>query len=307
MSQRAHCRDQVVVVSGDGTVSTLRIALPNKGRLNSNAVKLMNRVGFQVPDSSSRTLLAEFGKGRYQVLMARAQDIPEFVEMGAADLGVTGLDLVLETKRNVERLMDLDFGRCRLVVAVPEESAVKDASEVPDGCAVATSFPNLTKEFFTGIGKNVSPAEVSGATEVAPRIGLADVIVDLTETGSTLKLNHLREVGLVLESTAVLVANSRSVKDKRLEIEEITNAFESVMNASKKRYIMANVPKDKLQMLSTLVPGVSGPTVMNIMGRDDLVAIHAVTNEDEVNGVIAMLKSIGAAGILVMPIDRMVL
>lgn len=288
-------------------MNTLRIALPNKGRLNSNAVRLMNRVGFQVPDSNSRTLLAEFGKGRYQVLMARAQDIPEFVEMGAADLGVTGLDLVLETRRGVERLMDLDFGRCRLVVAVPEESKIGAASEVPDGCAVATSFPNLTRDFFSGLGKKISLAEVTGAAEVAPRIGLAEVIVDLTETGSTLKLNHLREIGVVLESVAVLIANPKSVKEKRLRIEEIASAFESVMNASKKRYIMANVPKDRLQMLNTLIPGVSGPTVMNIMGREDLVAIHAVTNEDEVNGVIAMLKSIGAAGILVMPIDRMVL
>jgi len=294
-------------VQGDDTVSTLRIALPNKGRLNSSAAKLMNRIGFPVPDSNSRTLLAEFGKGRYQVLMARAQDIPEFVEMGAADLGMTGLDLVLETRRNVERLMDLDFGRCRLVVAVPEESSVRNASEVPDGCAVATSFPNLTTEFFGKLGKKVTPAEVSGATEIAPRIGLADVIVDLTETGSTLKLNHLREVGSVLESVAVLIANPKSMEDKRLRIDEVTSAFESVMNASKKRYIMANVPKDRLQNLNTLVPGVSGPTVMTIMGREDLVAIHAVTNEDEVNGVIAMLKSIGATGILVMPIDRMVL
>lgn len=288
-------------------MSMLRIALPNKGRLNGSAVRLMNRIGFPVPDSNSRTLLAEFGKGRYQVLMARAQDIPEFVEMGAADIGITGLDLVLETKRDVRRLMDLDFGRCRLVAAVSEESPVREAADVPDGCVVATSFPNLTREFFQGLGKAVTPAEVSGATEVAPRIGLADVIVDLTETGSTMKMNRLREVGVVLESVAVLIANPRSVEEKRLTIEEVTSAFASVMNASRKRYIMANVPRDRLPTLNTLVPGVSGPTVMNIMGRDDLVAIHAVTNEDEVNGVIAMLKSVGAAGILVMPIERMVL
>lgn len=288
-------------------MSMLRIAIPNKGRLNGSAVRLMNRIGFQVPDSNSRTLLAEFGKGRYQVLMARAQDIPEFVEMGAADIGITGLDLVLETKRDVRRLMDLDFGRCRLVAAVPEESDVMGAADVPDGSVVATSFPNLTTEFFRALGKTVTTAEVSGSTEVAPRIGLAEVIVDLTETGSTLKMNRLREVGVILESVAVLIANPNSVDKKRLTIEEVTSAFASVMDASRKRYIMANVPKDRLQTLNTLVPGVSGPTVMTIMGRDDLVAIHAVTNEDEVNGVIAMLKSIGATGILVMPIDRMVL
>jgi ATP phosphoribosyltransferase len=157
------------------------------------------------------------------------------------------------------------------------------------------------------MGKTVNVAEVSGATEVAPQVGLADVITDLTETGSTLKLNHLKEIGVVLESRAVLIANGKSMAEKRARIEEVTSAIESVMNASRKRYLMANVPKAVMPNLSTLLPGVSGPTIMNIMGRDDLVAIHAVTNEDEINGVITMLKSIGATGILVMPIERMVL
>jgi ATP phosphoribosyltransferase len=288
-------------------MTMLRIALPNKGRLNQSAIKLMNRIGFPVPDSSSRTLLAEFGKGRYQVLLARAQDIPEFVEMGAADLGMTGLDLVLETKRDVEKVMDLDFGKCRLVIAVPDESSVGKVEDVRDGCTVATSFPNLTKEFFANLGKNVKLAEVSGAAEVAPRIGLADIITDLTETGSTLKLNHLREIGVIVESRAVLIANRKALSEKKLRIDEVTSALQSVMNASRKRYLMANVPKDRLGNLKTLVPGVAGPTVMNIMGREDMAAIHAVVNEDEVNGVITMLKSIGATGILVVPIERMVL
>jgi ATP phosphoribosyltransferase len=288
-------------------MTMLRIAIPNKGRLNQSAIKLMNRIGFPVPDSSSRTLLAEFAKGRYQVLLARAQDIPEFVEMGAADLGMTGLDLVLETKSDVERVMDLDFGKCRLVIAVPEESPVGNVKDVRDGCTVATSFPNLTKEFFANLGKNVKLAEVSGATEVAPRIGLADIITDLTETGSTLKLNHLREIGVIVESRAVLIANRKALSEKKLRIDEVTSALQSVMNASLKRYLMANVPKDRLDNLKTLIPGVAGPTVMNIMGREDMAAIHAVVNEDEVNGVITMLKSIGATGILVVPIERMVL
>lgn len=288
-------------------MSTVRIALPNKGRLNQSAIRLMNKIGFPMPDASNRTLLAEFGKGRYQVLLARAQDIPEFVEMGAADLGITGLDLVKETNRRVETLMELDFGRCRLVIAVPEESPIQDATQVRDGCTVATCFPNLTRAFFESIGKKVELAEVSGATEVAPQVGLAEVITDLTETGSTLKLNHLREVGVILESVAVLIANGKSLVEKKTRIEEVTSAIQSVMSASKKRYLMANVPKASLQNLKTLIPGVSGPTVMNIMGRDDMVAIHAVVNEDEVNGVITMLKSIGGTGILVVPIDRMVL
>ena len=287
-------------------MTMLRIALPNKGRLNKNAMDLMARIGFPVPDTDSRTLLAEFGKGRYQVLMARAQDIPEFVEMGAADLGITGLDLVLETRRAVVKVMDLDFGRCRLVIAVPEESCIRTVDDVEDGCRVATSFPNLTREFFSKIGKAVSMAEVSGAAEVAPQIGLADIVSDLTQTGSTLRLNHLREIGVVLESRAVLVANQSSLDGKHLLIEEVTSAFESVMSAAKMRYLMANVPRDRLPSLGSLLPGVSGPTVMNIMGRDDMVAIHAVTKEDELNGVIAVLKGIGSTGILVVPIERMV-
>ncbi len=288
-------------------MTMVRIALPNKGRLNQSAIRLMNRIGFPVPDASNRTLLAEFGKGRYQILLVRAQDIPEFVEMGAADLGITGLDLVMETGRKIEKVLDLDFGRCRLVVAVPEDSPIQKVEDVRDGCTVATSFPNLTKEFFQRMGKHVEIAEVSGATEVAPQVGLADIITDLTETGSTLKLNHLREIAVILESRAVLIGNKKAMSDKQARIEEVVSAIDSVMNASRKRYIMANVPKASLQNMKTLLPGISGPTVMNIMGREDMVAIHAVTNEDEVNGVITMLKSIGATGILVIPIERMVL
>jgi ATP phosphoribosyltransferase len=285
----------------------VRIALPNKGRLNQSAIRLMNKIGFPVPDSSNRTLLAEFGKGRYQVLLARAQDIPEFVELGAADLGVTGLDLVMETGRKVDMVKELDFGRCRLVVAVSDESPIMRVEDVQDGSTVATTFPNLTTAFFNRMGKVIKIAEVSGATEVAPQIGLAEVITDLTETGSTLKLNHLKEIGVVLESKAVLIGNSKAMTEKKARIEEITSAIDSVMNASKKRYLMANVPKAAQPNLSTLLPGVSGPTVMNIMGKEDWVAIHAVVNEDEVNGVITMLKSVGATGILVVPIERMVL
>jgi len=288
-------------------LTLLRIAIPNKGRLNQPAVRLMNRIGFPVPDSNSRTLIAEFRKGRYQILLARAQDIPEFVEMGVADLGITGLDLILEAKRDVARIRELDFGQCRLVVAVPDESDIGDASEVQNGSTVATSFPRLTEEYFRGLGKDVKIATVSGATEMTPQIGLADVITDLTETGSTLKLNHLKEVGLVLDSVAVLVANSGSMSSKSSRIEEITSAIDSVIGASRKRYLMANVPRATLPNLESLLPGISGPTIMNIIGREDIVAIHAVVNDDEINGIIAVLKDIGGTGILICPIERMVL
>lgn len=292
---------------GGVVLTVLRIAVPNKGRLNQSSVRLMNRIGFPISDSNSRTLIAEFGKGRYQILLARAQDIPEFVEMGVADLGITGLDLVLETNRSVERIRTLDYGKCRLVVAVPDESVVTGVTQIEDGCTVATSFPNLTREYFSNIGKNVKIATVTGATEVTPQIGLADVITDLTETGSTLKLNHLKEVGVVMESVAVLIGNKAALEAKAGRVEEVTSAIDSVIAASRKRYLMANVPKDTLSNLENLIPGVSGPTIMNIIGREDMVAIHAVVSEDAVNGIIAVLKEIGGTGILIVPIERMVL
>lgn len=288
-------------------MTSLRIAVPNKGRLNQSSIRLMNRIGFPVPETGSRTLIAEFNQGRYQVLFARAQDIPEFIEMGVADLGITGLDLILETNRDVRRVRDLDFGKCRLVVAVPDKSPIENASQVEDGCTVATSFPRLTEEYFKKLGKKVKIACVTGAAEVTPRIGLADVITDLTETGSTLKLNHLREVGVIMESKATLIANETSASEKEQRIEEVTSAIDSVIGAARKRYLMANVPRETLGNLETLLPGISGPTIMNIIGREDMVAIHAVVNDDEVNGIIAVLKEIKGTGILICPIERMVL
>ena len=136
-------------------MTSVRIAIPNKGRLNQSAIRLMNKIGFPVPEAANRTLLAEFSKGRYQVLLARAQDIPEFVELGAADLGITGLDLISETGRNVESVMPLDFGRCRLVVAVPEDSGIKRAEDVKDGSTVATTFPNLTRAICSSTWKEI--------------------------------------------------------------------------------------------------------------------------------------------------------
>ncbi|MDH4123846.1 MAG: ATP phosphoribosyltransferase [Thermoplasmata archaeon] len=284
----------------------LSIAVPNKGRLSSKAVSILNKIGFGIPDDPGRTLMMDIGKGRYRVLFARADDISEFVETGAADLGITGLDLLLESGKKVETLMPLGFGRCRLVLAVPETSAVASAKDVEEGSRVATSFPNLTRSYFDRLGKKVEIVPVTGATELAPHIGVADLITDLTETGSTLKMNHLRDIGTIVETQAVMIANIDSMQKKNEEIEEIKSAVSSVLNAKKKRYLMANVPKDKLAELPMLLPGISGPTVMNIMGREDFVAVHAVADEDEVNGIVTMLKSVGATGILVLPIERLI-
>lgn len=284
----------------------LSIAVPNKGRLSGKAIGILNKIGFGIPEDPGRTLMMDIGKGRYRLLFARADDISEFVETGAADVGITGLDLLLESGKNVEMLMHLGFGRCRLVLAVPDGAPVSSAKDVPDGSKVATSFPNITRGFFGKLGKRVEIVPVTGATELTPHIGVADFITDLTETGSTLKMNRLKDVGTIIESQAVLIANKKSVGSKAEEIEEIKSAILSVLNAKKKRYVMANVPKNRLNELPMLLPGISGPTVMNIMGREDIVAVHAVADEDEINGIVTMLKAAGATGILVLPIERLI-
>ena len=284
---------------------TLRIAVPNKGRLMEETLELLRSVGLRVPRSADRTLIANCNGGKYQVLFARAADIPEFVELGAADVGVTGLDLVEETGRKVERLLDLKYGQCRLVVAAPEGSGIKSIAKVPAGARVATAFPALTQKYFDRKKKKVVVVPVSGATELTPAIGVADLITDLTQTGSTLKQNHLRELDTILESWAVFIAGPACLKERRQDAEDLAHAFDSVEHAVGKRYLMVNVPKGKVAEVVRLIPGLKSPTVMPLADQA-LTAVHAVVNEDHINALVPKLKKAGATGILVLPIERMV-
>ncbi len=282
----------------------LKIAIPNKGRLAEDTLDLLRSVGLRIP-RGVRTLTASAGDGRYQILFARAQDIPEYVELGAADAGITGLDLVEETGRKVELLLNLDYGVCRLIVAAPERSSITAVEEIPSGARVATAFPNLTRRYFEKNRKKVSLVPVSGAAELTPTIGVADVIVDLTQTGSTLRQNHLTLLDVVMDSRAVLVAGPTARGAKRRTLEDLAHAFESVQNAARKRYLLANAPRKKVAEITRLIPGLKSPTVMDL-AQKGLVAIHAVIDEGDIIEVVPRLKKAGATGILVLPIERMI-
>src|SRR5687767_6492187 len=184
----------------------LRIALPNKGRLSDDTRELFADAGLDVRSRADRSLTASLG-GEFEAIFVRAQDIPEFVSDGAADAGVTGWDLVAESGRELETLLDLEFGRCRLVLAARDDSAFRSADDIAPGTRVATVFPRTTRAFFEGRNCPVEVVPMSGAAEVAPHLGIADLIVDLSSTGSTLRVNGLREIGLVCHSTARLVAS----------------------------------------------------------------------------------------------------
>ena len=285
---------------------SLKLAVPNKGRLNERTMEILRQAGLEIENGSERKLYATVNHGDMSVLFLRAQDIVRFVHSGSVDMGITGWDIVLETDLEVEKMLDLDYGRCRLSVAAPEAAGYRSAKDIPDGAKVATSFPHMAGKFFEGLGKKVDVITVSGAAEVTPHLGVADVIVDLVSSGSTLKTNKLVEVAVIAESQAVLVASKKGLASKGTEMRELASAIESVLAAEDKRYLMADVPVGILDEVRSFLPGVAGPTVMNIAGRKDIVAIHVVVDKSQIYDSVNRLKRIGAAGILIVPIDRMV-
>ena len=285
----------------------LRIALPNKGRLSDETRELFEDAGLPVRARGDRALTASLG-GEFEAIFVRAQDIPEFVADGAADAGVTGWDLVCESGRELEVRLDLDFGRCRLVVAAREDSGIERLDDIVTG-RVATVFPRITRRFFNKPGCDIEVVPVSGAAEIAPHLGIADIVVDLTSTGSTLKVNGLREVGTVLESSARLVTrvagSSPTDVNKARALDDLATALESVLHARGQRYVMANVPRAALEQVKEVLPGLNGPTVIDILNGGLHVAVHAVVPASAVYRTIARLKSLGGAGILVTRIERL--
>ena len=282
----------------------LKIALPNKGRLSEEVRELFNDAGLEVRGRGERALTASLG-GEFEAIFVRAQDIPEFVADGAAQAGVTGWDLVNEAGRELESLMDLEFGRCRLVVAAREDSGITRAEDVKDGMRVASCFPRLTQAWFQQRGQRVTVVPVSGAAEIAPHLGIADIVVDLTSTGSTLKMNGLREVSTVLESSARLVAYPGNGAEARRSLEELTQALGSVLAARGRRYLMANVPKTSLEQVREVLPGLNGPTVVDVMDGGNFVAVHAVVPARTIYRTVNALKALGGQGILVTRIERL--
>ena len=285
---------------------TLKIAVPGKGRLNERAVELLLKSGLDLGEEWGRKLYVSVKNQDIEVMFVRAQDIPGFVAGGAIDIGITGIDQIAESGEDVERLLDLDFGHCSLSVATPESSDIKNVDDIKNGFRVATPYPNLTKKFFDLKNKKVNIVNVSGAAEIMPYMGTSDIIVDLVASGSTLKTNRLVSIADILVSQAVVLGNIDAVKSKKEVILGIVSSIRSVIEAENKKYLMAVIPKEKLQDVQKMFPGVAGPTVMNIAGRDDMVAMHVVIEKKDVYDSVNTLKKIGAKGILTIPIDRLV-
>lgn len=285
----------------------IRIAIPNKGRLYEPTISIFKDAGLPISGGAeSRKLFAKTTDPDIHILFARAADIPEYVQDGAADVGITGMDLITERGANVEALLDLKFGRANLVLAVPEDSDLEKAQDL-EGKKVATEFPEITRQYFNKLGVNVNVIKVSGACEMTPHVGIADAIVDISSSGTTLMINHLKAIDTAFSSSVYLIANKESLRTKE-KILDIKTAFESVLNAKKKRYLMMNVPESSLQAVKEVLPGMSGPTVMKVepskSSGESILAVHVVVDADLIFSVVNKLKKVGARDVLVVPIER---
>jgi ATP phosphoribosyltransferase len=273
----------------------VRIAVPSKGRLREPAIELLHDAGFGPETPGDRALAFPCRNAPVEGLLVRADDIPEYVQDGVVDCGITGIDIVRESGAKVTELVRLGFGACSLEAAVPNESPVRTMADLA-GARVATSFRRLAREALP----DVELVDVHGSVELAPRLGLADAIVDLVSSGSTLRTNGLRSVGVLLESEAVLVAGA----EPDGAAEQLSAIFRSVVDARNARYLMLNAPESALEKICSLVPGSRSPSVLPL-AESGMVAVHSVVPADEVWRLLPALEAEGATSILLVPLERM--
>jgi ATP phosphoribosyltransferase len=281
----------------------LRLAIPNKGRLVEPTVALLRDAGL-VFEAGERSLVARVQNFDLDILFVRTNDIVEFVSDGVAELGVTGLDLVAESGTTVPQVHSLGYGRCRLTIAVPNDSPFRAAEDLA-GLRVATSHMNLTRHFFEARSIPVDVIPVSGASEVAPRLGLAEAIVDLVSTGSTMVVNGLRPIEEIFASEAVMLANGAALSDRAEAVKSIQTMLRATLAARDRKYLMMNAPKSKLVELEDLLPGLESPSIIPL-AHEGMCAIHSVVEADQVWTLLPKLKAAGASGILILPIEKLV-
>jgi ATP phosphoribosyltransferase len=289
-------------------VSDLLLALSNKGRLFEPTLRALSRAGIILLDRNQRALFARTSDPELRVIFVRSADIPRFVERNIASLGITGYDFVVDSGVDVVDLLDLEFGRAKVVVAVPERSTIRGLDEVKDGVRVATKLTNLAEGFFKKRGIRASIVRISGAAEIMPFLGISDVIVDVAGTGTTLQAHGLQVVGEILDTSARLIASRESLQSSPLreKIMEIRTAFESVLRAEGKRLVMMNVPDRVLSAVTSIIPSMSGPTVARVESQEPMWEVYSVVDEKDLYQVVNAVKKAGARDILVVPIERII-
>ena len=282
----------------------LRLVVPSKGRLKDATLELLEKAGIKPSYLDSRALIVPTNKEDLELVFARPEDIPWIVESGAAEMGITGHDYVVESGRDVAELLDLGYGFSRIVLAVPRDAPIRSPEEIPEGFRIATKFVNIASEYVSKKGLKVRIIKISGSAEVMPGIGAADGIIDVTSTGTTLKLHGLVPIDTILTSSARLISRKELINDPR--VESIKLMVEGVIRASKKKLIMMNVPQESLDEVLKLLPAMSGPTVSKVESERPMWEVMAAVDEEEIAEVVLKLKKAGARDILVLNIERLV-
>ncbi len=285
------------------TARRLRLAVPNKGRLQEPTVDFLRAAGLSF-ELTSRSLTVPVRNVEMDLLFVRTDDIPEMVADRTAELGISGVDLVAEAEAPVQVLAELGYGRCRLAVAVPRHDPVTSIEDLRRQ-RIATSHPRVVESFFRDKGITIELVHLHGSVEVAPKLGLADAIVDLVSSGSTLLMNELREIETLLDSQAVLVAGQQAVERRGAEIRTVVTMLRAVAAGRRKRYLVMQVPAAATAALDGLDPGFESPTIVPI-ADDGLVAVRAVVDASRLWSILPELRSLGATGILVLPIEQFI-
>ena len=282
----------------------LRIAIQAKGRLNEESVELLAEAGVSI-EESKRKLLTRCDDFPLEVLYLRDDDIPQAVSMGVADVGIVGLNEVEEKGFDVKIAHKLGFGKCRISLAIPKADAY-DGIGYFNGKRVATSYPVILSRFFKENGINAEIHEIAGSVEIAPSVGMADAIFDIVSSGGTLVTNGLKEVEKVLFSEAVMISNQSLSEEKRQILSQLLFRIESVESSRGMKYVLLNLPHEKIDEAIRILPGMKSPTILPL-AQEGWSSIHVVINERELWSKIEQLKTIGAEDILVLSLEKMIL
>jgi ATP phosphoribosyltransferase len=285
-------------------MSTLKIAIQKSGRLNEDSIQILKDCGISINNGNDQ-LKATASNFPLEVLYLRNSDIPQYLIDGVVDAAIVGDNLLVEKGKNIQVAEKLGFSKCKVSVAVPKSFTYNSVKDL-DGLRIATSYPNTVLDFFNSKNVKVDLHQISGSVEIAPNIGLADAIVDIVSSGSTLFKNNLKEVEVIFKSEAVLAVSPKISAENQVILEKLQFRIQSVLRARKSKYILMNVPNEKIQLINTILPVLKSPTVMPL-AQEGWSSVHTVIEEDRFWEVIDELKAAGAEGILVCPIEKMVL
>jgi len=281
----------------------MTLAVPNKGRLVDPTLHLLHDAGL-VFEERDRSLVSRVENVDLDILFVRTSDVVEFVRDAVADLGITGADLLAESEVDLPLVRRLGYGRCRLTAAVPGDAGPQRVEDLA-GLRIATSHPRATRRWFGDRSIPVEVISLSGAVEVAPRLGLAEAIVDLVSTGATLATNGLRSIGDLLPSEAILVGNPAALEARADDVDRLDTMLGAVLEGRRRKYVMMNAPAERLGELEQLLPGLASPSVIPL-AHAGMIAIHAVVGADDVWDLLPRLRNAGASGILVLPIEKLI-